>query len=135
MPNSLSPEIFWLTLTAAWSAMLWMPYATVRIRRIGFVGVLMRPLPGDDPFEQEWAHRAYRAHMNAVESLATFAPLALAIHVTGTGNDVTATAAAAYFWSRLLYVPIYIFNVPALRLISFMIGLIASLVLVYQLIA
>jgi len=51
-------EIYWLTLSAVLTPLLIMPYALVRIRRIGWQ-VLTNPLPGDDPFEQEWAHRAY----------------------------------------------------------------------------
>lgn len=130
----MSPEIYWLTWSAVLAAMLWMPYAVVRVSRIGFVRLLMDPLPGDDPFEKPWAHRAYRTHMNAIESIATFAPVAVAVHATGSGNEITAMAAATYFFARLAYVPVYIFKVPVLRLGLFMVGLGATVVMAYQLI-
>jgi len=129
----MSSEIYWLTLTTVLTALLFVPYAVVRVRKIGFSRVLMDPLPGDDPFEKAWAHRAYRAHMNAIECLTTFAPLALAVHVTGASNMITEKACATYFFARLVHAPIYIFKVPVLRLISFLVGLGASLVLASQL--
>ena len=91
------------------------------------------PLPGDSPFDDAWAHRAYRAHMNAFEGIALFSPLAIAVHVTATGNEITAVACAAYFWSRLVYAPLYYFDVPVLKTTSWFVGLIATLVLAYQL--
>jgi len=130
----MAPEVYWLTLTAVLTALLWIPYAMVRIAKIGFVRLLMDPLPGDDPFDKPWAHRAYRAHMNAIEAFAIFAPISIAVYVTGSGNEITALAAATFFWARLVHAPIYIFKVPVLRLLSFMAGLAATLVLAYQLI-
>ncbi len=130
----MAPEIYWLTLTVIFTALLWIPYATVRIAKIGFVRLVMDPLPGDDPFDKPWAHRAYRAHMNAIEALSIFAPIAIAVYITGSSNEVTAVAAASFFWARLVHAPIYIFKVPVLRLLSFMAGLAATLVLAYQLI-
>lgn len=132
MTSTMTNEIYWLTLTTAYTALLWIPYAIVRIRRTGWQ-VFINPLPGDDPFEQAWAHRTYRAHMNAVENLVIFAPLALSVHVTGSSNEVTTIACATYFWARLLHVPIYILKIPLLRLLSWMVGLGACLILAYQL--
>ena len=130
----MSPEIYWLLWSSVLTAMLWVPYGSFRISRIGFVRLLMDPLPGDDPFDKEWAHRAYRVHMNALESIATFAPVAIAVHITGTSNEITATCAMIYFFARLVYVPVYIFKVPIFRLLLFMVGLIATLTMAYQLI-
>lgn len=126
-------EIYWLTLTAAFTLLLVFPYAFVRIRRLGFLKLLTNPLPGDDPFEQAWAHRAYRAHMNAVENLVIFAPLALAVTVTNSANDITAMACAVYFWARVVHAPFYILNTPYIRFISYFTGVAACFVLAYQL--
>jgi len=131
----MSEEVFWLTLVSAYTSLLWMPYAVVRIARIGWGRVLMDPLPGDDPFEKAWAHRAYRAHMNAFEGLITFAPVALGVAVTGTSNEVTQIAAAIYFFARFIHAPIYILKVPVLRLLTFMVGLAATLTMAWQLVA
>ena len=97
--------------------------------------LLTNPLPGDDPFEVKWAHRAYRAHMNAIENIVIFAPLVLAVQVVGINNEITAQACAVYFVSRLVHAPVYILNLPYLRFITYFIGLVACLVLGWQLLA
>ena len=126
-------EIYWLTLTAAFTLLLVFPYALVRIQRIGFLRLLTNPLPGDDPFEQAWAHRAYRAHMNAIENLVVFAPLVLAVVMTNSTNNITAMACAVYFWARVVHAPFYILNTPYIRFISYFTGVGACFVLAYQL--
>lgn len=135
MKSTMTSEIYWLTLSAVYTVLLIVPYAAVRIRRIGFLRLFASPLPGDDPFQQEWAHRAYRAHMNAIENIAVFAPLALAVVVTDSGNEVTAQACAIYFWARFVHAPVYIFNTPYVRTIAFFIGVGACFTLAYQLLA
>jgi len=133
MSDTASPELFWLTLTAVWTALLWAPYAAVRIRKIGWVRVFIDPVPGDDPFEAAWAHRAYRAHMNAIETLLPFAAVCLAAVVAGAANEITETAAMVFFWSKIAHPPIYISKIPVLRLLNFMLGLGATLTVAYQL--
>ena len=129
----MSSEIYWLTLTTIMTPLLIVPYAIIRVRKIGFVQVFTNPLPGDDPFEQEWTHRAYRAHMNAVENLIVFAPLVLAVVVTGSGNEVTALASATYFWARLIHAPFYILKTPFIRTTAWFVGIGACFVLAWQL--
>jgi len=128
-------EIYWLTLATIMTPLLIVPYAYVRVSRIGLAIALKKPVPGDDPFDIPWAHRAYRAHMNAVENLVVFAPLALAVHLTGSGNEVTATACAVYFWARLVHAPFYIFNAPYVRTLAWMVGVACCFVLAFQLLA
>jgi len=128
-------ELFWLTLVTAYTSLLWIPYAAVRVAKIGWVRVFVDPLPGDDPFDKPWAHRAYRAHMNAFEGLVTFAPVAIGVAITGISNEVTQVSAATYFFARLIHTPIYIFKVPVLRLLTFMVGLGATLAMAWQLLA
>ena len=135
MTSTMTSEIYWLTLITVFSSLLFIPYAYVRISRIGFLRLLTSPLPGDDPFKEEWAHRAYRAHMNAIENIVIFAPLVLAVHVTGASNEVTAQASAVYFWARVVHAPFYIFNTPFIRTIAYFVGLGACLVLAYRLLA
>ncbi len=133
MTSTMTSEIYWLTVVTAYSAVLFLPYAYVRISSIGLVRLLTNPQPGDDPFELEWAHRAYRAHMNAIENIAIFAPLVLAVQVTGSNNEVTAQACMIYFWARFVHAPFYILNTPFVRTFAYFVGLGACLVLVYQL--
>ena len=134
--NTLSSEIYWLTLNVILTAVMVLPYAAYRLNKLGgIVQVFKTPLPGDTPFDEAWAHRAYRAHMNAFEGIALFAPLAIAVHLAGIGNEVTATACAVYFWSRVVYAPLYYFEVPYLKTTAWSIGLTATLVLAYELLA
>lgn len=61
------------------------------------------------------AARMERAWRNFLETFAFFAALALAVSLTGRGNDHTALAAQVYFWARLAYVPVYAAGIPYLR--------------------
>ena len=132
--NTLTSELYWLTLNVILTAFMVMPYAAYRLRKLGgIVQVFRTPLPGDSPFDDEWAHRAYRAHMNAFEGIALFTPLAIAVHISEISNEVTALACATFFWARLVYAPLYYFNVPYFKTTAWMISLIATLVLAYEL--
>ena len=133
MTSNIPSEIYWLTLVSVYTALLVIPYAVVRVRKIGLLQVFVNPLPGDDPFERAWAHRAYRAHMNAIENIALFAPLVLAVHVTGSSNEATALASATYFWARFVHAPFYILQTPFVRTIAYFVGVGACFVLAYQL--
>jgi len=134
MDQTLSSELYWLGWNIVLTAVMVIPYATYRTIKLGgLLQVFKTPLPGDNPFDDAWAHRAYRAHMNAFEGIALFAPAAIAVHVSGAGNEITAMAAAVYFWARLIYAPLYYFEVPYLKTSVWSVGLTATLVLVYEL--
>jgi len=134
MTNELSSEIYWLTWNVVLTAAMVIPYALYRINKLGSLFQAFKtPLPGDTPFDDAWAHRAYRAHMNAFEGLTLFAPLAIAIHVSGTSNEITAIACATYFWARLFYAPLYYFDVAYIKTSIWFVGLVATLTLAYQL--
>ena len=134
MTPLISSEMYWLGWSVVLTAAMVLPYAVYRIGKLGGIWqAFLRPLPGYAPFDDDWAHRAYRAHMNAFESIAIFAPLALAIEVTGASTPVTAAAAAVYFWTRLAYAPLYYFSVPILRTGIWFVSLGASLLLVIPL--
>jgi len=58
----MSEEIYWLTWNVALTAVMVLPYAVYRVGKLGGLWqAFLRPLPGDSPFDDEWAHRAYRA--------------------------------------------------------------------------
>jgi len=134
--NTLSAELYWLTWNVVLTAAMVIPYATYRTIKLGgLFQVLKRPLPGDSPFDDAWAHRAYRAHMNAFEGIALFAPVALAVHVSGMSNEVTAMCSAIYFWSRLIYAPLYYFEIAYFKTSVWFVGLFATLIMAYQLLA
>jgi len=134
MSITLSGEMYWLTWNVVLTAFMVTPYAVYRTAKLGgLLQVFKTPLPGDSPFDDDWAHRAYRAHMNAFEGIALFAPLAIAVHVSGVSNEVTVIACATYFWARLIYAPLYYFDVPYLKTSVWFVGLGATLVLAFQL--
>jgi uncharacterized MAPEG superfamily protein len=59
-----------------------------------------------------------------------FAPLVLlASRVTGDGAALAASAAATYFFARLVHAAVYLLGIPGLRTISFVVGFGAQLTL------
>lgn len=55
----MSDEIYWLAWNVVLTAAMVIPYAVYRTRKLGGIRqFFLRPLPGDSPFDDEWAHRA-----------------------------------------------------------------------------
>lgn len=128
----MSPEIHWLALTLAMTALLSFPYVLSRVVVRGLMGVMRNPSPHDKPLPA-WAERAQRAHANAVENLVLFAPAALAVHVLHRGDALTAAACGLYFFSRLLHCIVYTAGVPVVRTLAFLGGWAGVAVLVARL--
>ncbi len=63
-----------------------------------------------------------RAHTNAVENLAIFAPLVLLLHAQGIGTPFTANACAIYFFARAVHYVVFSLGVPLLRVPAFLVG-------------
>ena len=78
----MSTELHWLTLTALMTSLFWLPYILNRLSEMGIVPAVMNPSTDPTP-KAVWAKRMMRAHANAVENLVIFAPLVIAVHVTG----------------------------------------------------
>lgn len=108
----MQPELFWLALTAAFTAVLWIPYVANRSVELGFPGFQWFP-PADPPHRAEWANRTARAHSNAVENLPSFAALAIIAAILG-GSATTAAACMVYFVARVAHALICIFGMPVL---------------------
>jgi uncharacterized MAPEG superfamily protein len=132
MEQPLSAELYWLTLTALLTGLIWIPYILNRIGEKGLWGTLGNPAP-DEHARATWAFRTERAHVNAVENLAVFAPLAIAVSVTGAGNGMTALAAAVFFWARLVHLVVYMIGIPVLRTLAFFVGFLCQLALALRL--
>ena len=128
MQTALTREIFWLTSTATLTALFWVPYILNRLKEHGVWPALRNPQPDLRPRAQ-WAERMMRAHTNAVENLAIFAPLVLALHVTGLSAPATADACMVYFFARLAHYVIYTLGLPLLRTVAFFTGFLAQMVL------
>ena len=127
----LSPELTYTALSAGLTGVLWMPIIVNRLAEMGVWKALKNPEPDVRP-QAAWAYRLANAHRNAIENLAVFAPLALAVHILGVGTGATAAAAALFFWSRLAHVFIYTFGVPLLRTLAFIVGFGAEMVLLLR---
>lgn len=124
----MTTELYWLILTALMTALLWVPYILNRMKEMGVWQALWNPHPDPRPTAQ-WAERLMRAHANAVENLVVFAPLVLALQVTGMNTAMTAGACMVYFITRAAHVLLYTFAVPLLRTVAFLAGFFCQMVL------
>lgn len=59
--------------------------------------------------------RAERALRNFLETYPIFVALSAGILIGGLQDQLTLWGAALYFWSRWLYLPLYLFGVPNIR--------------------
>lgn len=132
MPNELSNELFWLTLTIGLTAVMWIPYIINRMAEQGVLAALWDPF-GHTEARAAWANRMMQAHANAVENLIIFAPLVLLVQLTGQNSDITVSACILYFVARLAHYVGFSLSVPLVRVVSFLIGFYAQLVLAYSL--
>jgi uncharacterized MAPEG superfamily protein len=125
----MSKELYWLTLTVAMTAILWVPYILDRIMVRGAMGAMANPSPNDKP-QSSWAERMNAAHTNCVENLVVFAALVLITQDLNIHTTTTAVACALFFWCRLAYVAVYTAGIPVLRTLAFTGGFIAQVMLV-----
>jgi uncharacterized MAPEG superfamily protein len=122
----LTPDLTWLTLTPVLTALLWVPYILQLIVQVGLVSALADPT-GAHPHEARWAQRAKRAHYNAIENIAVFAPLTILTTALGLNDAMTATVAMLYFWVRLVHYLVYTCALPFVRTLSFVAGVACQL--------
>ncbi|MGH1406949.1 MAG: MAPEG family protein [Rhodomicrobiaceae bacterium] len=124
----MTPELYWLTLTALMTSLLWLPYIINRLAEMGIGQAVFNPNSDPSP-NALWAKRMMCAHENAVENLVVFAPLVIVLHVTGAATSLTATAAMVYFFARLAHFLVYTFGIPGLRTIAFAVGFFCQLII------
>lgn len=127
MISQHAPELFYLALTSAFTAVIWVPIILNRLSEMGIWQALKNPDPDSRP-DASWAIRADAAHRNAIENLVVFAPLALIVHIQGTGDELTALFALTFFIARVAHAIIYTFGLPLLRSIAFAGGFAAQTV-------
>ena len=130
----MTPELFWLLMTALLAASLWIPF---------IVGVnTMTPADGANPFHRPpdlnsmhaWIHRAHRAHLNLIEQAVPFAIAVLIAAHAEVSTAVTAWAAAGFFWLRVVHAAGMITGLAAMpvRPILFSAGWITILLIAWQ---
>ena len=116
----MKTELLYLTLVAAFTGLMWVPYILDRISVRGLMDAVGYP---ENPKPQSvWAQRLMKAHANAVENLVIFATLVLVAHAVGLTNPIIAGACAVYFWARVVHALAYTFGVPWVRTLAFAVG-------------
>jgi uncharacterized MAPEG superfamily protein len=125
----VTTELYWLTLTALMTALFWMPYVLNRMAMTGLGGALAGGAPDSNKLSV-WAQRAIKAHGNAVENFAIFAPIVLTAHVLGISNATTQAAVVVYFFARLLHFLVYTAGIPAARTLTFTAGWLAQIAII-----
>jgi uncharacterized MAPEG superfamily protein len=118
-------ELYSLTLISTATALMWVPYVTARMTTFGVTRAIGVPGP-DYPVDAPWADRARRAHLNAIENLAVFAPLILVCAILELSTKVTVLSAQIYVVARLAHYVIYVAGIPALRTAAFLAGACAT---------
>ena len=127
----MTSEMMSLTWVAALTTVLWIPYILNLIMVRGLLDAVGYP---EDPKPiAPWAERMKAAHYNAVENLVVFAALVLTLNAAGISNDTTVLACNVYFWARLAHFLVYGFGIPWLRTITYVVGWVATVVLILQL--
>lgn len=87
-----------------------------------------RTLDPSQPPDPAWAQRAQRAHANAIENLAVFAPLVLVAAAIGVSTAATVFAAKLYLLARIVHYCVYAAGIPVVRTLAFVTGVAATLV-------
>jgi uncharacterized MAPEG superfamily protein len=125
----LIPELYFLVLVAFATVLMWIPYMVARIFTRGLVPALGNPADPAYAPDPAWAERARRAHANAVENLAVFAPLVIILALIGASSPATILAAKTYLGARLVHYIVYAAGIPVLRTLAFAAGFAATLVI------
>jgi len=116
----MSPELRYLALAAVLTGLLWVPYILNEIMVRGLADAVGYP-ENPKPLAR-WAQRLKAAHYNAVENLVVFAALVLVACAAGIHDPAVATAAAVYFWARVVHAVAYTLAVPWVRTLAFVVG-------------
>lgn len=128
MNTSLSIEVYWLVLTILMTSLFWVPYIINRMIELGILTAIWDRYGLTDT-KKDWVNRMMQAHNNAVENLVIFAPLVILIQMTGMNSTTTANACIIYFFVRLIHYFVFTFAIPLLRVVTFLIGFGAQVVL------
>ena len=128
MNENMSPELYWMILTAAFTSILWAPHILMRIIELKPYDAFRDPRH-DVATKTPWAQRAIRAHTNGVENLIVFGLLAISVHILEAGTALSATAASVYFFARVGHYVIYVLAIPWLRTPTYLVGFACQVIL------
>ena len=77
--------------------------------------------------------RVERAFANYMQTFPFFAAAILVAHAAGRHSGLITTGAALYFWSRLVYVPLYATGIPVARTLAFLGGVVGIVLVLWAL--
>mgnify|MGYP002885308321 FL=1 len=129
----MSTELEMLVWVTTMTLLMWFPYIIPAVIKNGVIAAFSRQ--GDESAPYPWTERAKRAHNNAIENLIPFAALVLVSHVANVSNEVTQSAAIAYFWLRAAHYIVYTLGIAPLRTLFFSGGWLAQLFIVFQILS
>ena len=115
MQVALSPLLRWVLLLGA---------SLIRARGWTLPGMMVAMGNRDNlPDATALAARADRTARNTVEGFILFAAIALTAHAAGVASPRIALGAELFFWSRVLYIPIYYAGIAYLRTVVWTVGM------------
>ena len=119
--ETLTPDLYWLAATAILTLLMWAPHISWLILQEGLIPALM---DGNHTMQVEpkWAKRSQKAHDNAAATLAPFAGLVLVAHLIGANVEIIGQLAMAYFILRALHYLVYLFGLPIIRTVIFLLS-------------
>lgn len=121
-------ELYSLSVISTATALMWVPYVLARMTTHGMMRAVGNPGSGY-PADSPWVDRARRAHLNAIENLAVFAPLVLVAAIVEVSTSATILSARIYVAARMAHYVIYAAGVPVVRTVAFLVGACATLVI------
>lgn len=122
-------ELQMLALVTLLLMLAWLPASVCKYQTYGWSWLLsnrstegLKPLP-------EWGQRAERANANLMANYPGFAVAVLLLALTGGFSEGTRLATALFAMARVVHMPVYIRGWIWPRVISWVVGLLASLYL------
>lgn len=114
--------VTWLTLMVA---------SLIRVRGWTWPGLQLAFGNRDQlPEADGLAGRAERTAHNTLENFALFAAIALVAHLAAPSSAQVALGAQVFFWSRVLYIPVYYAGIAYLRTAVWAVGIVGLAMMV-----
>ena len=129
----MSVELEMLVWVSTLTLLMWVPYVLSGIINDGLVASLK--WQGDEKQRFLWAEWAKRAHYNSIENLIPFAIIVIIAHLTNISNEVTTSAATAYFWLRAIHYIFYTAGISFMRTLAFIGSWLAQICIVFQILS
>jgi uncharacterized MAPEG superfamily protein len=122
----MTTELFYLVFAALLTGVLWIPVVIGYVSSRGFLKPADYKVAPTSPLP-DWVNRANRAHMNAVENIASFATVVLIANSVGVSTSITEISAAVFFYARAAHALIHIsgFSLFMARTVAFTVAWVA----------